>query len=99
MLKDAPVVILDEATAAVDAENEALIQEAIDDLSRDKTVVSIAHHLNAVREAEQIVVMREGRVAGSGTHEELMRACPLYQEMVAKQKQVDNWDIREAASW
>lgn len=99
MLKDAPVVILDEATAAVDAENGALIQEAIDDLSRDKTVVSIAHHLNAVREAEQIVVMREGRVAGSGTHEELMRACPLYQEMVAKQKQVDNWDIREAASW
>ena len=99
ILKDAPVVILDEATAAVDAENEALIQEAIDDLSRDKTVVSIAHHLNAVREAEQIVVMREGRVAGSGTHEELMRACPLYQEMVAKQKQVDNWDIREAASW
>lgn len=99
MLKDAPVVILDEATAAVDAENEALIQEAIDDLSRDKTVVSIAHHLNAVRGMEQIVVMREGRVAGSGTHEELMRTCPLYQEMVAKQKQVDNWDIREVASW
>lgn len=99
MLKDAPVVILDEATAAIDAENEALIQEAIDDLSRDKTVVSIAHHLNAVRGAEQIVVMREGRVAGSGTHEELMRACPLYQEMVAKQKQVDNWDIREVAPW
>lgn len=99
MLKDAPVVILDEATAAVDAENEALIQEAIDDLSRDKTVVSIAYHLNAVRGAEQIVVMREGRVAGSGTHEELMRTCPLYQEMVAKQKQVDNWDIREVAPW
>ena len=99
MLKDAPVVILDEATAAIDAENEALIQEAIDDLSRDKTVVTIAHHLNAVRGAEQIVVMREGRVAGSGTHEELMRACPLYQEMVAKQKQVDNWDIREVAPW
>lgn len=99
MLKDAPVIILDEATAAVDAENEALIQEAIDDLSRDKTVVTIAHHLNAIREADQIVVMREGRVAGSGTHEDLMRACPLYQEMVAKQKQVDNWDIKEAASW
>lgn len=99
MLKDAPVIILDEATAAVDAENEALIQEAIDDLSRDKTVVTIAHHLNAIREADQIVVMREGRVAGSGTHEGLMHACPLYQEMVAKQKQVDNWDIREAASW
>lgn len=99
MLKDAPVIILDEATAAVDAENEALIQEAIDDLSRDKTVVTIAHHLNAIREADQIVVMREGRVAGSGTHEDLMRACPLYQEMVAKQKQMDNWDIKEAASW
>ena len=99
MLKDAPIIILDEATAAVDAENEALIQEAIDDLSRDKTVVTIAHHLNAVRGAEQIVVMREGRIAGAGTHEELMSTCPLYQEMVAKQKQVDNWDIREVASW
>lgn len=99
MLKDAPIIILDEATAAVDAENEALIQEAIDDLSRDKTVVTIAHHLNAVRGAEQIVVMREGCIAGAGTHEELMSTCPLYQEMVAKQKQVDNWDIREVASW
>ncbi len=99
MLKDAPVIILDEATAAVDAENEALIQEAIDDLSRDKTVVTIAHHLNAVRGAEQIVVMREGRIAGAGTHEELMSTCPLYQEMVAKQKQVDSWDIREVALW
>ena len=79
MLKDAPVIILDEATAAVDAENEALIQEAIDDLSRDKTVVTIAHHLNAVRGAGQIVMMRKGRVAGSGTHEELIRTCPLYQ--------------------
>lgn len=99
MLKDAPIIILDEATAAVDAENEALIQEAIDDLSRDKTVVTIAHHLNAIRGAEQIVVMREGRIAGAGTHEELMSTCPLYQEMVANQKQVDNWDIREVASW
>ena len=99
MLKDAPIIILDEATAAVDAENEALIQEAINDLSRDKTVVTIAHHLNAVRGAEQIVVMREGRIAGAGTHEELMSTCPLYQEMVAKQKQVDNWDIRKVALW
>ena len=99
MLKDAPIIILDEATAAVDAENEALIQEAIDDLSRDKTIVTIAHHLNAIREVDQIVVMREGRVVGSGTHEDLMRACPLYQEMVDKQKQVDNWDIKEVTSW
>lgn len=99
ILKDAPIIILDEATAAVDAENEALIQEAIDDLSRDKTVVTIAHHLNAIREVNQIVVMREGRVVGSGTHEDLMRTCPLYQEMVDKQKQVDNWDIREVTSW
>lgn len=99
ILKDAPIIILDEATAAVDAENEALIQEAIDDLSRDKTIVTIAHHLNAIREVDQIVVMREGRVVGSGTHEDLMRACPLYQEMVDKQKQVDNWDIKEVTSW
>ena len=99
MLKDAPIIILDEATAAVDAENEALIQEAIDDLSRDKTVVTIAHHLNAIRDVDQIVVMKEGRVVGSGTHEDLMRTCPLYQEMVEKQKQVDNWDIKEVTPW
>lgn len=102
MLKDAPVIILDEATAAVDAENEALIQEAIDELSRGKTVVTIAHHLDSVRKADQIVVMDKGRVAGYGTHEGLMGACPLYQEMVAKQKQVDSWDIkdvREALPW
>lgn len=97
MLKDAPVIILDEATAAVDAENEALIQEALDALSRNKTVVTIAHHLNAVRDADQIVVMQEGRIVGSGTHEQLMYTCPLYQEMVAKQKQVDNWDIKEVS--
>lgn len=97
MLKDAPVIILDEATAAVDAENEALIQEALDALSRNKTVVTIAHHLNAVRDADQIVVMQEGRIVGSGTHEQLMHTCPLYQEMVAKQKQVDNWDIKEVS--
>lgn len=97
MLKDAPVIILDEATAAVDAENEALIQEALDALSRNKTVVTIAHHLNAVRDADQIVVMQEGRIVGSGTHEQLMYTCPLYQEMVAKQKQADNWDIKEVS--
>ncbi|WP_035425471.1 ABC transporter ATP-binding protein [Atopobium fossor] len=99
MLKDAPIIILDEATAAVDAKNEALIQEAIDDLSCDKTIVTIAHHLHAIREANQIVVMDTGCVVGSGTHEQLMRTCPLYQEMIAKQEQADNWDIKEVSSW
>lgn len=77
MLKDAPVIILDEATAAVDAENEALIPGGARCLSRNKTVVTIAHHLNAVRDADQIVVMQEGRIVGSGTHEQLMHMPSL----------------------
>lgn len=94
ILKDAPVIILDEATASVDTENEALIQAAIDDLSQGKTIISIAHHLGAIRASDQIVVMQSGQVAGSGSHEELMDGCALYREMVAKQEQVDRWDIK-----
>lgn len=95
ILKDAPVIILDEATAAVDAENEALIQAAIDDLAQGKTVIAIAHHLSTVRGADQIVVMDEGRVEDRGTHSELMGCCSLYRTMVEDQVRVDNWKIKE----
>ena len=95
ILKDAPIIILDEATAAVDAENEAYIQAAIEDLSRSKTVIMIAHHLNTIRDVDQIVVMDSGRVIDTGTHARLMEHCPLYQKMVADQNKVDNWNIKE----
>ncbi len=95
ILKDAPIIILDEATAAVDAENEAYIQAAINDLSHDKTVIMIAHHLNTIRDADNIVVMDAGRIVDVGRHDELLERCALYQKMVEDQNRVDNWKIKE----
>jgi ATP-binding cassette subfamily B protein len=95
ILKDAPIIILDEATAAVDAENEKYIQAAIEDLSRDKTVIMIAHHLNAIRDVDQIVVMDSGKIVAKGKHNELMERCELYQKMVYDQNKVDCWNIKE----
>jgi ABC transporter, ATP-binding protein len=97
ILKDAPIIILDEATAAVDTENEAYIQAAIDDLSRDKTVIMIAHHLNTIRDADQIVVMDSGRIVDTGRHNALLDRCALYRKMVENQNKVDNWKIKEVS--
>jgi ATP-binding cassette subfamily B protein IrtA len=95
MLKNSPIVILDEATAAIDPHNEYLIQEAISNLSRDKTVISIAHHLRTIVNVDQIVVMDGGKVAAAGTHHELMQSCSLYSDMVRAQDEVDHWEIKE----
>lgn len=81
MLKDAPIVILDEATAYIDPENEAVIQRAIAKLVSGKTVIVIAHRLSTIKDADQIVVVRDGRIETSGTHEELRKNCPLYEAM------------------
>lgn len=81
MLKDAPIVILDEATAYIDPENEAVIQKAIAKLVQGKTVIVIAHRLSTVKDAETIVVIKDGRIEASGKHEELRRSCPLYESM------------------
>ena len=97
ILKDAPIIILDEATAAVDTENEAFIQAAIDDLSRDKTVIMIAHHLNTIRDADQIIVMDSGKVIDTGRHNALLERCILYRKMVEDQNKVDNWKIKEVS--
>jgi ATP-binding cassette subfamily B protein len=94
ILKNAPVIILDEATAAIDPYNEHLIQEAITNLSRGKTLIVIAHHLSAIRGADRIVVMDGGGVAGVGKHEYISESCPLYAEMLAAQDIVDNWEIK-----
>ncbi len=85
MLKDAPVVILDEATASVDADNEHFIQEAISELCRGKTLIVIAHRLNTIRNANKILVIKNGKVAESGTHEELMTLKGQYWDMVERQ--------------
>ena len=81
MLKNAPVVLLDEATAYTDPENEAVIQESVAKLVRGKTLIVIAHRLSTIADADQIVVVDGGRIAATGTQEELLRTCPLYQTL------------------
>ena len=95
ILKNAPILILDEAMAAVDSENERLISEAIDDLSKDKTIITIAHHLNTIRDTDQIIVMDKGVVLDAGTHEELMKKCDFYKDMVDAQNKVDRWNLKD----
>lgn len=81
ILKDAPVILLDEATAFSDPENEYLIQQAFNKLIQNKTVVVIAHRLSTITTSDQIIVMDKGRIAGKGTHEELLMECGLYRKM------------------
>ena len=81
ILKAAPVVILDEATAYADPENEALVERAISKLVAGKTLVTIAHRLSTIKGADQILVVDSGRIVGRGTHDELLKGCALYARM------------------
>ena len=81
MLKDAPVIVLDEATAYIDPENEAVIQQAVAKLVADKTVIVIAHRLSTITGADNIAVVKDGKIAAQGRHEELLESSPLYKEM------------------
>ena len=81
LLKDAPIVILDEATAYTDPENEAILQNSIARLVAGKTLIVIAHRLSTVKDSDQIFVVNDGNIAAHGTHKELLASCPLYKEM------------------
>ncbi len=93
MLKDAPIVILDEATANVDPENEDRLQKAIEALTRDKTILMIAHRLKTVRHADQILVVDHGRIVQQGKHEDLINKPGIYAEFVGGRKAAAGWKL------
>ena len=94
ILKDAPILILDESTASLDADNEAKINQALDRLMKGKTVFVIAHRLNTIQNADQIIVLNKGRIEEMGTHEELMQNQEHYYEMVQEQEKAKSWIVK-----
>lgn len=96
LLKNAPVVVLDEATSFADPENEKHIQDAISELVKNKTLVVIAHRLSTVRNADQILVIDDGRLVQKGTHEELIRKAGTYRELWERRMTARGWKITPA---
>lgn len=94
MLKDAPIIVLDEATAFADPENEAQIQAALKELTREKTVIMVAHRLSTIQDANQIIVMKDGGIAECGTHDELVQRQGEYARMWADYSQAITWRIK-----
>ena len=93
ILKDSPIIILDEATANVDPENEAELVKAVEALTRDKTIIMIAHRLKTVRNADQILVVDHGRIAQQGTHDSLLKEDGIYRRFVTERSEAASWKI------
>ena len=93
ILSDAPIVFLDEATASLDPENEVLIQRAIDELVKNKTVLVIAHRLQSVMNADDIIVLDKGRIIERGYHEQLLAIKGRYAELWKEQQTAGSWKI------
>ena len=93
MLKNAPIIILDEATASIDPENEHLIQSAISELTKGKTVITIAHRLATIENADCILVVDDGRIVQQGNHEELIKQEGKYRDFINVRKRVEKWNI------
>lgn len=97
-LKNAPILILDEATAFADPDNERLVQQAFENLSRDKTVIMIAHRLSTVTNADQIYVLKDGKIAESGTHEGLLKTDGIYSHMWSEYNKSVNWQVQRGGA-
>ena len=93
LIKDAAIVIFDEATANVDPENEDRLQNAIEELTKDKTVIMIAHRLKTVRHAEKILVLSDGKIAQEGKHDELIKEAGIYADFVNGRKEAIGWKL------
>ena len=93
ILKDAPIILLDEATASLDPENEVEVQKAIDSLIKGRTVIAIAHRLKTIKGADQIIVLDNGQIKEKGTHETLMQAEGLYAQLWNIQEQISGWKL------
>lgn len=93
IMKDAPIIILDEATANVDPENEKDLTEAIENLTRQKTIIMIAHRLKTVRNADQIVVVDKGKIVQKGKHEELVKQEGIYKNFISGRRQAVSWKL------
>lgn len=96
ILKNAPIVLLDEATANIDPENEVYIQEAISQLVENKTLIVIAHRLNTIKDADQIVVMNEGQISDIGTHEELLKRGGIYEVFWNIRQNANVWQVKNS---
>jgi ATP-binding cassette subfamily B protein len=94
LLKDAPIILLDEATASLDPENEIHVQQAINALVSNKTVIIIAHRLKTIRQADQIIVLEDGKVKEMGTHEELLKEQGLYSRLWDLQQYSARWSMK-----
>ena len=93
ILKDAPILVLDEATSFADSENEYLMQEALSELVKDKTVIMIAHRLNTIEHANQILVISDGKIAERGKHEDLILADGIYKRLFDIYEKTNIWQM------
>jgi len=94
ILKNAPIIILDEATSSIDPENEHLIQQALSELTKGKTVITIAHRLATIENADNILVMDEGRLVQQGTHQQLIEEEGIYKKFISIRENAEGWSIR-----
>ena len=96
ILKDAPIIVLDEATAFVDAENERSMRRAMEQITHGKTVIVIAHKLNSIKDADKIILLDHGTIAAQGSHEELTASCVRYRKLWAMSEETQSWTLKEA---